>query len=66
MVSAVNRDTIGLATHEQYSFPRYFNYLPDHFDRMETAIRIATEREYKPVFFHHGILGNEAWGKEVL
>ena len=66
MVGGVQRDTIGLATHEQYSFPRYFNYLPDHFDRMETAIRIATERGYKPVFFHHGILGNQSWGKEVL
>ncbi len=66
MVSSVQRDTIGLATHEQYSFPRYFNYLPDHFERMETAIRTATERGYKPVFFHHGILGNESWGKEVL
>lgn len=66
MLNNVSRDTIGLATHEQYSFPRYKNYLPDHFDRMETSIRITSERGYKPVFFHHGILGNESWGKEVL
>jgi hypothetical protein len=61
-----NRDTIGLATHEQYSFPGYFNYLPDHFERMETAIASATEKGCKPVFFHNGILGNEAWGKDIL
>lgn len=66
MVGSVQRDTIGLATHEQYSFPRYFNYLPDHFERMETAIRTAHERGYKPVYFHEGILGNTAWGKDVL
>lgn len=65
-VRDVERDTIGLATHEQYSYPRYFNYIPDHFERMEIAIRTATERGYKPVFFQHGILGNQSWGKEVL
>lgn len=66
MVGSVKRDTIGLATHEQYSFPRYFNYLPDHFERMETAIRVATERGYRPVFFHEGILGNRSWGENIL
>ena len=65
MVERVSRDTIGLATHEQYSFPRYFNYLPDHFERMETAIRAAAERGCKPVFFHDGILGNRSWGENV-
>jgi len=65
MVGGVERDTIGLATHEQYSFPRYFNYLADHFERIETAIRTATERGYKPVFFHDGILGNQSWGKDL-
>ena len=65
MVGSVTRDTIGLATHEQYSFPRYFNYLADHFERIETAIRTATERGYKPVFFHHGILGNQSWGRDL-
>ncbi len=66
IVSSVQRDTIGLATHEQYSFPRYFNYLPDHFERIETAIRTAAERGYKPVYFHEGIFGNQSWGKDVL
>ena len=55
------RDWLSFASHEQYSFPRYFNYLPDHFQRIETAIRIATENDYKPVFFAEGFLGNNAW-----
>jgi hypothetical protein len=55
------RDWLSFASHEQYSFPRYFNYLPDHFQRIETAIRIATENGYKPVFFAEGFLGNNAW-----
>ena len=62
----IDRDTVGLATHEQYSFPRYFNYLADHFDRMETAVRTLHERGYKAVFFSEGILGNQSWGKDVL
>ena len=66
MVNSVQRDTLGLATHEQYSYPRYFNYLPDHFERMETAIRCATERGYQPVFYVDGLMGNQSWGKEVL
>lgn len=65
-ISAIQRDTICVATHEQYSYPRYFNYLPDHFERIECAIRTASERGYKPVFFHEGILGNQCFGKDIL
>ena len=65
-LGAIQRDTIGVATHEQYTFPRYFNYLPDHLDRIETAVRTLHERGYKSVFFSEGILGNTAWGKDVL
>ena len=54
-------ETIGLATHEQYSFDYYENYIPDHFERMETAIRYVTEHGYKPVFFNEGFLGNISW-----
>lgn len=49
---------LALETHEQYSFPSYFNYIPDHFARIESAIRTATEKGYKPVFFAEGFLGN--------
>ncbi|MBQ6474544.1 MAG: hypothetical protein IJJ33_21365 [Victivallales bacterium] len=57
------REFISLASHEQYSFPHYFNYLPDHSERMETAIRDVTERGYAPVFFAQGFFGNTAWGE---
>ena len=54
-------EILSLETHEQYTFPHYFNYLPDHMERMETAIRRATEMGYAPVFFAEGILGNNSW-----
>ena len=56
-------DAINLASHEQYSYPDYFNYLPDHLDRIETACRLATEAGYKPAWFVNGILGNNEWDK---
>ena len=54
-------EVLGLGSHEQYSFPFYKNYIPDHFERIETAARLATEKGYKPVFAHEGLLGNTAW-----
>ena len=54
----IYNETIGLVTHEQYSFPYYHNYIPDHLDRMETAIRCVTDHGYAPVFSHDGFLGN--------
>ena len=56
-----NRDTISLMSHEQYSYSDYFNYIPDHLDRVELACRLATEHGYKPVWFPEGILGNTSW-----
>lgn len=58
-------ETIEAVTHEQYSFPYYFNYLPDHFERIDTACRRLTELGYKPVYFGEGILGNNAWDREL-
>ena len=58
-----NRDTISLMSHEQYTYEDYFNYIPDHLDRVELACRLATEHGYKPVWFPEGILGNNAWEK---
>ena len=52
------KDTINIGTHEQCCYPYYANYIPDHFERMETAIRIVTENGFKPEFFHEGLLGN--------
>ena len=50
-------EIMDLFTHEQYFWPFYHNYVPDHAERLETAIRWVTERGYKPVFFHEGFLG---------
>jgi hypothetical protein len=50
-------EIMDLFTHEQYFWPFYSNYIPDHPQRLDTAIRWVTERGYKPVFFHEGFLG---------
>ncbi|MHC4556809.1 MAG: hypothetical protein ACYS80_05835 [Planctomycetota bacterium] len=50
-------EIMDIFTHEQYFWPFYSNYLPDHFQRLETTIRWVTEHGYKPVFFHERFLG---------
>jgi len=50
-------EIIDLLTHEQYFWPFYSHYLPDHAQRVETAIRWVTEHGYEPVFLHEGFLG---------
>ena len=51
-------EILGAGSHEQYTFPYYGNYLPDHMKRLETATRCMVEAGYKPVFFSQGFLGN--------
>ena len=46
-----------LMTHEQYFWPHYHAHLPDHVERVETALRWVSERGYEPVFLHEGLLG---------
>jgi len=50
-------EIMDLFTHEQYFWPFYPNYIPDHAQRLDAAIRWVTEHGYKPVFFHEGFLG---------
>jgi hypothetical protein len=50
-------EIMDLFTHEQYFWPFYSNYVPDHFERLDTTIRWVTKHGYKPVFFHEGFLG---------
>ncbi|MBE6369037.1 MAG: hypothetical protein E7056_02620 [Lentisphaerae bacterium] len=55
-------DVFSAGAHEQYSFPAYFNYQPDHFQKLETALRLMVEEaNCKCVFFQDGLLGNTAW-----
>ncbi len=53
-------EIMDLFTHEQYFWPFYRNYLPDHPQRLDAALRWVTERGYEPVFFHEGFLGGRA------
>ena len=50
-------EIMDIFTHEQYFWPFYSNYIPDHAQRLDTAIRWVTEHGYEPVFFHEGFLG---------
>ncbi len=50
-------EIMDLFTHEQYFWPFYHNYVPDHPQRLDVAIRWVTEHGYKPVFLHEGFLG---------
>lgn len=52
-------EILDLFTHEQYFWPFYSRYLPDHPQRLDTALRFVTEQGYKPVFFHEGFLGGK-------
>ena len=51
-------DTLSLMTHEQYCYSDYFNYIPNHLDRIEFACKMASLKGYKPVFFNEGVMGN--------
>ena len=50
-------EIMDLFTHEQYFWPFYRNYIPDHPQRLDTALRWVTDHGYEPVFFHEGFLG---------
>lgn len=50
-------EIMDIFTHEQYFWPFYSNYIPDHFQRLDRALNWLTNHGYKPVFFHEGFLG---------
>ena len=50
-------EIMDLFTHEQYFWDFYPHYIPDHFQRLDAALRWVTERGYAPVFLHEGFLG---------
>jgi hypothetical protein len=52
-------EVLDLLTHEQYFWPFYFNYVPDHAQRLDAALAWATQNGYEPVFFHEGLLGGK-------
>jgi hypothetical protein len=57
VVDRDNAEIMDLLTHEQYFWPFYFNYVPDHEQRMATAFQYMAEHDYQPVWFHEGLMG---------
>lgn len=53
-------EIVDLLTHEQYFWPFYRNYLPDHAQRLDRAIDYVTRHDHKPVFLQDGFLGGPA------
>ena len=49
-------EVMDLFTHEQHFWDFFPRYIPDHGQRLETAIRWATEHGYEPAFFDEGFL----------
>lgn len=50
-------EIVDILTHEQYFWPFYDRYLPDHAQRLDAALGFLTEHGYEPVFLHEGFLG---------
>lgn len=53
-------EIVDLLTHEQYFWPFYHNYLPDHAQRLDLAIGFVTGLGYKPAFLQDSFLGGPA------
>ena len=52
-------DVFSACSHEQYSFPTYFNYQPDHLQKLDETVRLMVEEAgCTPVFLQDGLLGN--------
>ena len=50
-------EIMDILTHEQYFWPFYEQYLPDHFQRLERTISWLTEHGYQPVLWNDGFMG---------
>lgn len=53
-------ELIDLLTHEQYFWPFYRRYLPDHWQRMERAIQCVAQQGHHPTLLAHGLLEDPA------
>ncbi len=49
-------DVMDLITHEQYFWPSYVHYLPDHFERCMAAAEFCSQNGYRPIFFHEDLV----------
>ncbi|NMA42683.1 MAG: hypothetical protein GX946_04805 [Oligosphaeraceae bacterium] len=57
MMDRDNAEFMDLLTHEQYFWPFYFNYVPDHEQRMAAAFQFLDEHGYEPIWMHEGLMG---------
>jgi hypothetical protein len=57
MAAGPRAEFIDLLTHEQYFWPFYPNFIADHAERLDCALRMLSENGYQPVWIHEGILG---------
>lgn len=46
------KDFINFGSHEQYSYPFYSNYIPEHFERIEAALKSLSEHGYEADYFN--------------
>lgn len=59
--AAVGNEFFNFGSHEQYSFPYYHNYIPDHDERIGVAAQYMADAGCEFVFFSEGFMGNKAW-----
>ena len=54
--AADDRRFLLVGDHEQYAYPFYSNYQPNHLERLDTMIRSLTENGYESVYFTETLL----------
>jgi len=52
-----NGEYVDLLTHEQYFWPFYKAYIPDHAARIAKGLRFLVDHGYKPIWQHEGFRG---------
>ena len=50
MMEYLDSEFLCVATHEQYSYPDYFAYQPDHFEKIHRACQLLCENGYTFIF----------------
>ncbi|MBE6375475.1 MAG: hypothetical protein E7050_03315 [Lentisphaerae bacterium] len=58
LIADSNNEALHLLSHEQYSYPFYESYLPDHDQRLALTVKMLSEAGFEFVFFNEGFLGN--------
>lgn len=58
LIADKDNEALHLLSHEQYSYPFYESYLPDHSDRLALTVKMLAEAGFEFVFFNEGFLGN--------